>query len=97
MMWLANWLARRLWWGMMWWMRLPRIKRLRHRVFGFAADSPNRARREAILKQEMLARRHGLTILRYAILFLELSIIFTLLYSQGLRFMEQGFMLRPGQ
>ena len=81
----------------MWWMRLPRIRRLRHRVFGFSADSPNRSRRESILKQESLARRHGLSILRGAILFLILSVLFTGLWYLGLGLMERGLLLPPGQ
>lgn len=91
MIWIADWLARRIWWLMLWFLRRPRIRRLRRRTFGFDSAAGKERRRESVLKQEALARRYGLQIVRVSLVALILSVALTgvwyivlWMYGQGM-------------
>ena len=72
-------------------MRLSWLKRFRHR---FMRLVPNRVR-ERMLRQDAFARRHGLAVLRVAILILLGSVLLTSAYFAALWLQESGILSPP--
>lgn len=65
----ADWIARRVWWGMLWLMRRRWMRALQARFVALAPTPAARERAKASMRrQDQFARRHGLVILRWAIL-----------------------------
>jgi hypothetical protein len=79
---IARFLARRLWWSMLWLMRRRWMRRLQQAAISLSPEGPKRDRaRESLLEQERLARRWGLPLLTFSIRMLMLSILLTLLWN----------------
>ncbi len=79
---IALFLARRLWWGMLWLMRRRWMRRLQRAAIDLSPEGPKRERaRQSLLDQERLARRWGLPLLTFSLRMLMLSILLTLLWN----------------
>lgn len=86
----ADWLARRLWAAMLWFMRRPAIRRLQR---GHVLLFPKGAREEAWRRfraQERFARRHGLTLLRWTMVLALSLFVMSLAYLFVMRLVESG-------
>lgn len=93
----ARWLARRLWFAMLWLMRRPGIKRLR-RGFPSLLPSSMRARAwESVKRQDRLARRYGLALLTGMMTLLLASIFVTATFVGTLKLYEQGALTVPSR
>ncbi len=92
---LANYLARNLWWAMLWLMRRPVLKRLRRYAPMLAPrDSRDRIRRRMI-DQDRFARRHGLGVLRFALSVLLASLTVTVTMAAVLQLYDSGMLTVP--
>ena len=91
---LASWIARRLWWGSLWLMRRPPMRRLQRASMRWMG--PERADRayRGLVRQNALARRVGLPIIRALILAVLVSLLLQMVYSAALALVESG-VLRP--
>lgn len=83
---IGHWLARRIWWGMLRFMRLPPVRRARRRWMRIVPDST--ARR--MLRQDRFARRHGLAVLTFSLTLLIASATITGCYLLALAFINSG-------
>lgn len=93
---IAHWIARQLWWGMLWFMRRPWMKRLQRastRIFGPAREA--RAR-ESLKRQNAFALRYGLRILTVAVMVLLASALITGSYLLLGYLNENGVLRVPG-
>jgi hypothetical protein len=92
---LARFLARQLWWGMLWLMRRPWMKRLQNRsttIFGPKREVKMRA---SLHRQNAIARRWGLTLITLMMNLLLASIVITLVYTTALGMYESGLLKGP--
>jgi hypothetical protein len=65
----AEWIARRLWWVMLWVMRRPLMKRLRRLSWEIWPSPIGRRVKASILGQDRFARLYGLDILTVSVKF----------------------------
>lgn len=76
---MVDWIARRIWFGMLWFMRRPRIKRFRRTWIQRVPEYRREAAWSSFRRQERWGRRHGLPILRgvigvaFVVIFAELT------------------------
>lgn len=92
---LGRWLARRLWFQMLWLMRRPPIKRFRRE---FTRLLPQRMRAgawESVKRQDRMARRYGLAVLTGMMTLLLASIFVTAAFVGTLKLYEQGALTVP--
>jgi len=87
---IARWLARLLWWEILRFQRIPRIKRMRR--WWLDRVSGSTARR--MIRQDRFARRHGQAILTFSLTLMLASIAITGCYFAALAFVNSG-MLSP--
>jgi hypothetical protein len=92
---LARFLARRLWWGMLWYMRRPWMKYLQRRSIYLWPPSMREKAQRSFARQNNFARRHGLTLLTGAIGLFLASLTFTLTYQAALTIVEDGVLTPP--
>lgn len=90
----AYWIARRVWWAMLWFMRRPWVKRARRRMI------ERQVRRgvsgwKLITTQDRLAHRHGLKILTFCFTLLLGSMFVAGTYLAALRLYEIGLLQPP--
>lgn len=79
---LANWLARKVWWMLLWFVRRPWVRRLQRASTDWHRDPAKRDRaRRALVRQERFARRYGRRILHGAFLIALYLILFQLVYA----------------
>lgn len=92
---IAHWIARQLWWWMLWLMRRPWIKRLQRA--STRLGGPNRQRRnwESLKRQNAFAMRHGLRVLTFSITLLLASAVVTGSYMLLLKLQETGALQVP--
>lgn len=94
---IAHWLARRLWWGMLWLMRRRWMKRLQRASTRIRGPKHEARAWESLKRQNAFALKHGLRILTVSITFLLASMIITGSYLLLLKLTEAGALQVPGQ
>ena len=92
---LSRWCARRLWWVMLWVMRRPGVRKLRHAEFSWISDEARVKFRTRVAKQDGFARRYGLRVLQIALTLMFLSMMFTVTYFTVLAMIESGLLSSP--
>lgn len=92
---IANWLARRLWWGMLWFIRRPLIKAWQRKAFLIVAPVARPRFRESLLAQNRFARRYGLGILTFMLTLALGSAAITATYFLALDLINSGFFVQP--
>lgn len=89
---LSAFLARHLWWAMLWWMRRPFIRRLQRWSLTLFPEGPKREKaRQNYLRQERFARRIGLPVLRVAVGAFVVVVQLTLVYFLILEAFNRGW------
>ncbi|HRF59176.1 MAG TPA: hypothetical protein PLH94_04590 [Fimbriimonadaceae bacterium] len=92
---IAAWLARRLWFAMLWLMRRPWMRRLQRWTISRVPPERRDAARRSMYRQDRFARRHGLRVLTFAITLLLGSLLLTLFWFLGLALYEAGALTPP--
>jgi hypothetical protein len=92
---LARWLARHLWWGMLWLMRRPWMSSLQRRSLLLFPPASRERTWKSMVRQNRFARRYGLKILTVAVNVLLASIIITLSFLLALNLVDQGILTVP--
>jgi hypothetical protein len=87
---LAEFLARRLWWAMLWLMRRPAMRRLQRNSVKLLPESKREKAWQNIRRQEAWARDNGLPLLKVVITFLLISIGLTLTWLFVLELITRG-------
>lgn len=90
MSWLANEMARLLWWYMLWLMRRPWMKALQRRWLTWVRPHKRVAAKKAVLKQNKWARKWGLRTLSIAMNVVLASLIITITYLVAINLYEVG-------
>ncbi|MBL8047851.1 MAG: hypothetical protein JNJ45_04135 [Chthonomonas sp.] len=54
-----KWLVNRVWWGMLWFMRRPLMKRLQRASYSWGSPDRQRKMKAAFIRQNQFARRWG--------------------------------------
>lgn len=92
-----DFLARRLWWLLMWFMRRGPIKRMRQTWPKWLPEPRRAAAWAHFRRQEAWAREHGLTVCRLCVQIVILSFGFQLAWRLVFKAIDAGFMpwLRP--
>ena len=88
---IAKWLARVVWGSMLWYLRRPRVKRMRR---NWVVVLPPRMREgawRAIVRQDRVARRHGLAALTGAFTLLLVSMVLTMSLLVVIQLYEGGY------
>lgn len=88
---IAHWIARRVWWAMLWFIRRPKIRRLQRMGLNLVPESRRERARQNTRRQEQWARRYGLTILTWSFTFLLYVVVATLAYLTVLRIISEGW------
>lgn len=91
----SDYLSRRLWFGMLWVMRRSWMRRFQRRVLSLAPASRKEAAWQSYRRQERFARRYGLTMLRWVVSFLLISIVLTFMFHAALLAVDRGFLAGP--
>ncbi len=92
---IARWLARNVWWGLLWFMRRPTIKRWRRDAPSIFPSKMRERIWRSIVHQDQLARRYGLTMLTVTFTLLMLAVLITLSYLSVLALVDSGALSRP--
>ncbi|MEQ1822978.1 MAG: hypothetical protein ABL949_10735 [Fimbriimonadaceae bacterium] len=92
---LARFLARRLWFGMLWFMRRGWMKRLQWAAVKIGGPKREAKRREAWQIQNAFARRIGLPLMTGLITVVLWSIVVTCSYYLILEMMDRGWIPMP--
>ena len=92
---LADVIARRLWWGMLWFMRRRPIRLLQRRWLTWVRESKRDSALKSLKRQNQWARRYGLRMLRFAVTVLLASAVVTYSYGFVLQLYEQGVLSPP--
>ena len=87
---IADFLARRSWFWMLYFMRRPWIKRLQHRWLRAVPDDPYLHFPESYIKQNRFARRWGLPLLRLSYNLFLASVFITCAYFIAVSMYENG-------
>lgn len=94
---ILNWLARRLWYLMLWTMRRPPIKRLRLTFPKYLPPSQREKAWQSFRNQERFARKYGLTLTRWIVGIVLFIFLFQLIgagvywmYAEGLLSLPEG-------
>ncbi len=90
-----RWLARQLWFVMLWWMRRPFIRRLQRMSLAYVMRRKGESARTKYLSQERWARRHGLNLIHTSLRLLMISIGCTAIYFGFLEAVEKGYFQIP--
>ena len=72
---LVDWLARRIWWGMLWMMRRPTVRRMQRASLRLVPEQRRERRREGFLRSQMFARRIGLPLVKTLVWILLLALV----------------------
>jgi hypothetical protein len=88
---ISEWLARRIWFAMLWWMRRPWLKRIR-RTLPFIPEHKRAEAWRRIKAQDAWARKHGLSIVTVAVNVMLASLLFTSAYMALLTLTERGLL-----
>lgn len=94
---MIDWLARQIWWGMLWLIRRPLSRRLQRASLKLAPESKREKFRQSMIAQERFARRIGLPVLRFVLRVFFLSAFLTLAISYVLDEIEAGRLIIPTQ
>jgi hypothetical protein len=92
---MIEFLARRIWWGMLWLMRRPAIRRLQRLSFQLVPEARREKAFRSYRAQEDWAREHGLPLLRFLITIFLISLMFTGIWFLVLEGMQRGWL--PGE
>ncbi len=92
---MIEWLARRIWGGMLWFIRRPAIRRLQRASLMLVPESRRERAHQSMIAQERLARRIGLPTLRFVLRLLFFSIFMTLFLSWFLDAVDSGRVVIP--
>lgn len=92
---MARWLARRLWYGMLWLIRRPLSRKLQRAAVNLAPPHRREKVRTSMIQQERFARRIGLPLLTFVIrlFFVSVFLTFTLLFI--LTAQAEGWLIIP--
>lgn len=93
---IAHWLARRVWWGMLWLMRRPWMKRLQRASTRLRGPEHEHKAWESLKRQNAFALRYGLKVITFSITLLLASAAITGSYLLLLRLQESGALHVPG-
>lgn len=91
---IAAWLARRLWWAMLWLMRRRWIRRLQRASYAWLPPKMQERSRASLVRQNELARRYGLRLLTATITLFLLSVAATGAFFVFLRLYDAGLLRR---
>lgn len=91
----ADWLARRLWFGMLWLMRRPWMRRLQRSSVKMWPERMRDRVAQSMVRQDRFARRYGFRIVRFAILIMLASMLLTSVFLVVLKLNEEGYFARP--
>lgn len=94
---MTHFIARRIWWGMLWYMRRPFIRRLQRAAINLAKPEKREKARQAMIKQEKFARRIGLPLITFVVRFFFLSVVLTYLTMFILNGVADGWLVIPTQ
>lgn len=79
---LADWLSRRVWWLLLWFVRRPVVRRMQRASTDWHRDPAKRERaRLSLARQERFALRHGRRILFWAFLIALYLVVLQLVYA----------------
>lgn len=90
-----EWLARRLWYAMLWFMRRPRVKRLRLNFPSYLPEKSRAGAWNSFRRQERWARQYGLTVMRVVVALFGSIILFQLLGALVLTLQSNGGLSVP--
>ncbi len=96
MRWIARFLARYTWWGMLWLMRRPVMRRLQTGMPKMFRPASREKVWRSHLRQSAFARRHGLALLTFMYTLLLLSAAFTAIYFAVLDLLDSGMFIKKG-
>ncbi|QYK54086.1 MAG: hypothetical protein KF824_04120 [Fimbriimonadaceae bacterium] len=94
---MTHFIARRIWWGMLWYMRRPFIRRLQRAAINLAKPEKREQARQTMIKQEKFARRIGLPLITFVVRFFFLSAALTYLTMFILNGVADGWLVIPTQ
>lgn len=94
---LADYLARRLWFYMLWFMRRRWMKRLQWRTMGHAKREEEPARWEQFKRQNRFSRRIGLPLMRFMMNVFVISILISFSYATAVYLYSIGAFTVPAK
>jgi hypothetical protein len=94
---MTRWLARQLWWIMLWLIRRPSSRRLQKAVLNLVPTTKRESARASMIKQERFARRIGLPLLTFVIRLFFLSVTMTVAILVILNGVAEGWLIIPTQ
>lgn len=89
---LANWLARWVWWSVLWLMRRRAIKTLQRRSVAWLPERTQIHARASLRRQNRFARRHGQQILTWTITLFLASVLLTWTFLLALNLYDSGML-----
>ncbi|MES1227289.1 MAG: hypothetical protein ABUL72_01380 [Armatimonadota bacterium] len=89
--------ARRLWWGMLWIIRRPSMRRLQRASVNLFPESRRAKVHESALRQERFARKYGLAVVTLSLNVLALSLLLTGTYALVTTAIDRGWIVMPSQ
>ncbi|RYG36317.1 hypothetical protein EON81_10165 [bacterium] len=92
---LADFIARRLWWAVLWLMRRTWMRRFQMGFFGLLPEGRRQAAIDNHYRQNTFGRRYGLPMLRVLITALLASIAVTMVASVVLWMIDSGYLVQP--
>lgn len=92
---LADFLARRLWWSLLWLMRRPWMRRFQDGAFRLVPEKRRPGALRNHYRQNAFARRYGLRGLRLVILAFLASVSLTVIAYTVLLLLDAGLLVQP--
>lgn len=89
----TRFVARHIWWAMLWFMRRPLIKRTQRWAFDLGNPGPSK-RRDHFIAQERFARKYGLDILTWLLNILVVAVFCAFAYVWSVNMSLEGGLLR---
>lgn len=86
----VDFFARKLWWGMLWFMRRPWMKRLQRWSWQIQPESRREKARLSLQRQNLFALKYGLRLLRLTVMLFFGSVMLTLSYLAVLELQQAG-------
>lgn len=94
---MIEWVARRIWWCMLWYMRRPFMRRMQRAAINLYRPEKREKARLTMIKQEKFARRIGLPVLRFVLKFFVLSVVISTFALFIINGVADGWLVIPTQ
>jgi hypothetical protein len=91
----STYLARQLWWWMLWLMRRPWMKRLQRASMRWAGSDRESRLRQSLIRQNAFARHVGLWVLTFSINLLLGSIVVIGAFAAAIELRDSGLLTYP--